>query len=88
MSALANDLQQMAGVRPAYEVAIRAFNFECVGQGQAAHDVAAAHKQGGIGAENNAHRHLAAAKSRYALRTGTPAAAKAALAPAGVCSVK
>lgn len=49
----------MAEVRAADEVAIRALCFECVGQGQAAHDVAAAHLQGGIGTEGdlqwNAH---------------------------------
>ena len=64
------DFKQPFGARPVFgrrclvpdagaaKVAIRALGFECVGQGQAAHDVAAAHLQASFGAEGDFHQHF------------------------------
>ena len=56
MTALANDFQQIAWVRPAYKVAIRAFSSKRIGQRQATHDMPAAHLKGGIGSKGDFHQ--------------------------------
>ena len=77
---------------PHHEVDRRACGLQRLGQRQAALEVPSAHA--GRGVHPNAHmaharRHVQAPPpGRKAWRTGTPALASAALAPAGVCSVK